>query len=613
MIRLFAANLHFLSRRENFFMEHIFHTTEFTVNQLIEKIESGELGLPEIQRPFVWSNTKVRDLLDSMFMGYPVGYLMLWENPKTEKVKSIGTDSKSYDSPKEVIIDGQQRLTALYAVMKDKEVLDSNYKKRAIIISFHPLTGKFEVGTPAIKNNHEWIYNLSELFTSSTSSKFIKTFKKNLEAHNIILTDEEEDMIDVNIERVFNLNKLYKFPVFMIEDSADEEAISQVFVRINSAGTPLQQNDFILTLMSVHWDEGRRSIEEFCRASRMPSTGEATAFNSLGIEISAQDIIRTVMGYAFNRARLLYAYKLLRGVDLEKKGVVSKDLRDKNFDTLKAKLPDVMDVTNWHEFLKAIMNAGYRSDKMILSGNAIFFTYAMYLTAKYKFNAPDKTNKALASLWFFYAQMTSLYTGSFESVAESHFTALKGFTTFNEYKQFIAARVNEALTDDYFDITLPGSGQGGLAVSGSGNNAWFAYVAALNILDRKVLFSTSNLKVRDLMNLGIDGKKKSLEKHHLFPKAYLKGLNYPDTKINQMANYAFIDWNDNIAILDEAPSIYYPEICKGRTQKEINTMEEENALPHGWENMSYEDFLEARRKLMAKIIKQGFETLKSNI
>ncbi len=236
----------------------IFHTTEFTVNQLIEKIETGELGLPELQRPFVWSNTKVRDLLDSMFMGYPVGYLMLWESPKTEKVKLIGTDSKSYDSPNEVIIDGQQRLTALYAVMKGKEVFDSNYRKREVIISFHPLTGKFEVGTPAIKNNHEWIYNLSELFTSATSSRFIKNFKKTLEDHGISLTESEEDMIDVNIERVFNLNKLYKFPVFMIEDSADEEAVSQIFVRINSAGTPLQQNDFILTLMSVHWDEGRR-------------------------------------------------------------------------------------------------------------------------------------------------------------------------------------------------------------------------------------------------------------------------------------------------------------------------------------------------------------------
>ncbi len=239
----------------------------------------------------------------------------------------------------------------------------------------------------------------------------------------------------------------------------------------------------------------------------------------------------------------------------------------------------------------------------------------MFLTAKYKFNAPDSTNKALASLWFFYALMTSLYTGSFESAAESHFTALKGFTRFDEYKQFILTRVNEALTADYFEITLPGSGQGGLAVSGSGNNAWFAYVAALNILDRKVLFSTSNLKVRDLMALGVDGKKKSVEKHHLFPKAYLKSLKYPDTKINQMANYAFIDWNDNIAILDEAPSSYYPEICKSMklTPEEIITMEDENALPHGWENMSYEDFLEARRKLMARIIKQGFESLKAKI
>ena len=115
------------------------------------------------------------------------------------------------------------------------------------------------------------------------------------------------------------------------------------------------------------------------------------------------------------------------------------------------------------------------------------------------------------------------------------------------------------------------------------------------------------------MTPGTDGKKKSLEKHHLFPKAYLKTLKYRDKNINQMANYAFIDWNDNLAILDEAPSIYYPEICRGRTPDEINIMEQENALPHDWQNMSYEDFLESRRKLMAKIIKQGFEALKSRI
>ena len=183
-------------------------------------------------------------------------------------------------------------------------------------------------------------------------------------------------------------------------------------------------------------------------------------------------------------------------------------------------------------------------------------------------------------------------------------------TTLDEYKQFILSRVDERLTNDYFDITLVGSE--GLAVSGRGNNAWNAYVAALNILNARILFSKSNLLVSKLFDPGSDGKRKSLEKHHLFPKAYLKTLGYNDSKINQMANYAFIDWKDNMEILDEAPAIYYPVVCEGRSPEEIQRMEEENALPHGWENMPYEDFLVERRKLMAAKIKQAFEVLKNN-
>ena len=112
---------------------------------------------------------------------------------------------------------------------------------------------------------------------------------------------------------------------------------------------------------------------------------------------------------------------------------------------------------------------------------------------------------------------------------------------------------------------------------------------------------------------GTDGNRKSLEKHHLFPKAYLKSKGLTDAKINQMANYAFIDWKDNMDILDDAPSMYYPIICNGRTEEEILKMEIENALPHGWENMDYEVFLVERRKLMALKIKEAFEKLKSNI
>ena len=151
------------------------------------------------------------------------------------------------------------------------------------------------------------------------------------------------------------------------------------------------------------------------------------------------------------------------------------------------------------------------------------------------------------------------------------------------------------------------------AWTSSSCNAWFAYVAALNILNRRILFSKTNLLVSKLFEVGTDGKRKSLEKHHLFPKAFLSANGYSDTRINQMVNYAYIDWKDNMDILDEAPSKYYPIICQGRTQADILQMEKENALPHGWENMTYEEFLEQRRKLMAEIIKQGFAFLKKNV
>ena len=132
-----------------------------------------------------------------------------------------------------------------------------------------------------------------------------------------------------------------------------------------------------------------------------------------------------VIAYAFDRARLKYGYKLLRGADFDKKGAVDEDLRIERFNTLKAKLPDVLDVHTWHEFLKAIMNAGYLSGDMILSGNAIYYTYALYLIAKHRFNASYNDNMHLTSLWFFYASLISLYTGSFESTVESHLNSIK--------------------------------------------------------------------------------------------------------------------------------------------------------------------------------------------
>lgn len=594
-------------------MEQIFSNTTLTVNQLIEKIDTGELGLPELQRPFIWKDSKVRDLFDSLMRGYPIGYLMLWECPSLEKKKSIGVDLHSYDSPKEVIIDGQQRLTSLYAVMKGKKVINSKFDEKSIIISYNPLQDKFEVGYQATKKDPEWIYNISDVYTTSSSFKFINSFIKRLseyrECKGGVLTEAEQDTISENINAIVNL-KNHTLPVFDIKANAEEEDVSEIFVRVNSGGVSLKQNDFILTLLSLYWDEGRKEIEEFSKESTFPTKGKTTSYNQI-TTVAAQDLIRVVMAYAFDRARLKYGYKLLRGADFDKRGAVDGELRIQRFDTLKDKLPDVLDVHSWHEFLKAIMNAGYLSGDLILSGNAIFYSYAFYLIAKHRFHASYNENMHLSSLWFFYASLVSLYTGSFESTVESHLNSIKDLSTLKEYKDFILSRVNERLTNDYFDITLVGSE--GLAVSGKGNNAWNAYVAALNIMDAKILFSKSNLLVSKLFEPGTDGNRKSLEKHHLFPKAHMKAQGYTDAKINQMANYAFIDWKDNMDILDDAPSVYYPIVCEGRSDEEILRMEEENALPHGWENMPYEDFLVERRKLMAAKIKQAFDLLKKNV
>ena len=594
-------------------MEQIFSNTTLTVNQLIEKIDTGELGLPELQRPFIWKDSKVRDLFDSLMRGYPIGYLMLWECPSLEKKKSIGVDLHSYDSPKEVIIDGQQRLTSLYAVMKGKKVINSKFDEKSIIISYNPLQDKFEVGYQATKKDPEWIYNISDVYTTSSSFKFINSFIKRLseyrECKGGVLTEAEQDTISENINAIVNL-KNHTLPVFDIKANAEEEDVSEIFVRVNSGGVSLKQNDFILTLLSLYWDEGRKEIEEFSKESTFPTKGKTTSYNQI-TTVAAQDLIRVVMAYAFDRARLKYGYKLLRGADFDKRGAVDGELRIQRFDTLKDKLPDVLDVHSWHEFLKAIMNAGYLSGDLILSGNAIFYSYAFYLIAKHRFHASYNENMHLTSLWFFYASLVSLYTGSFESTVESHLNSIKDLSTLKEYKDFILSRVNERLTNDYFDITLVGSE--GLAVSGKGNNAWNAYVAALNIMDAKILVSKSNLLVSKLFEPGTDGNRKSLEKHHLFPKAHMKAQGYTDAKINQMANYAFIDWKDNMDILDDAPSVYYPIVCEGRSDEEILRMEEENALPHGWENMPYEDFLVERRKLMAAKIKQAFDLLKKNV
>lgn len=125
----------------------LFKNIPSKVDDLVRGVRIGRIGLPDLQRPFVWADNKVRDLFDSMMKGYPIGYVMIWESPADYETKKnvIGKNEKIHDEPKELVIDGQQRLTALVAAMYGVVVKDKNFADKEIKISFNPLTREFAV------------------------------------------------------------------------------------------------------------------------------------------------------------------------------------------------------------------------------------------------------------------------------------------------------------------------------------------------------------------------------------------------------------------------------------------------------------------------------------
>jgi hypothetical protein len=255
----------------------LFKEVTYSLSKLVQDIEMGEIGLPDIQRPFVWKNNRVRDLFDSMFRGFPVGYLLFWANGGYDGQRTIGTDSKQ-KVPRLLIVDGQQRLTSLYAVLKGVSVVREDFRKERIRISFRPRDSSFEVANAATLKDHEYIHDISELWSTGVAhNRFIKDFLTRLRTSREV-SDDEEDRLSDSIGRLFNLQD-YPFTAMELSSSVDETQVSEIFVRINSKGKTLNQADFILTLMSVFWDEGRTEIEKFCRDSRVPSAGTASPYN----------------------------------------------------------------------------------------------------------------------------------------------------------------------------------------------------------------------------------------------------------------------------------------------------------------------------------------------
>jgi hypothetical protein len=580
-----------------------FKKVDYDLSGLLHYIDIGDIGLPDIQRPFVWSNTKVRDLFDSMYRGFPVGYLLFWENAQANGVKQIGLGEKQHTVPSRLIVDGQQRLTSLYAVFRGKKVLDANYRERTIEIAFRPRDGAFEVADAAIRKDPEWIPNISTLWASGKSSYLmVKGFLQAL-GEKTPIASEDEETISHNLDRLFDLQK-YPFTALEIAPTVDEEQVAYIFVRINSEGVTLNQADFILTLLSVFWDEGRHALEQFARQSRQiaaPASGPSP-FNHF-IHPDPDQLLRVSVALGFNRGRLKSVYQVLRGKDLET-GLLSAQKRDEQFAVLKVAQTEVLNLTHWHQFLSALVGAGFRSAEMVSSQNALLYAYAFYLIGRTRVGVPEHALQKAIGRWFFFTSLTGRYTGSPESVMDADLNRLKGLEDGVAFIQTLDDLVASELTNDFWNITLPAA----LATSSARNPELFAYVAAQNRLTAPVLFS--HKKIAELIDPALATKKRALERHHLFPRAWLEKQGITDLKlINQIANQALLEWPDNLAISDEAPAVYATKIRGRFADAEWATMHDLHALPEGWENLDYSVFLDQRRKLMAGVIRRGFQTL----
>ena len=579
--------------------ETVFTKVDYDLGGLVKFIGLGEIGLPDIQRPFVWKNAKVRDLFDSMYKGYPVGYLLFWQNGLADD-RTIGTDLKQ-KPPRLVIVDGQQRMTSLYAVIKGVNVVRENYDNEKIYIAFNPLEERFEVADAAIRRDKAYIPDISILWSGDIKiTKVIREHIANLKTSREISEDQESVIED----SILKLQSLLTFPFTALElaSNISEEDVSDVFVRINSKGTPLNQADFILTLMSVFWDEGRSELEHFCRLAKKPAKGTASPFNYF-IEPSPDQLLRVDVGVAFKRARLKYVYSILRGKDLETE-TFSDNRRVEQFEILKNAQERTLNLQYWHDFMNCIRQAGFRSGKMISSQNNFLFSYILYLIGRTEYKVAEFELRRSISRWFFMSSVTGRFTGSPESAMEFDLARLRDVNTADDFVQMLNKICDITLTNDFWGVSLPND----LATSSPRSPSLFAYHAALVLLDARALFS--KIRVSELLDPAMQANRSAVERHHLYPKGYLSKLGITATRdTNQIANYALVEWGDNTRISDQAPIDYLPEMKARFDQSVLDRMYRHHALPDNWEHLEYREFLEKRRELIAQVIAEGYATL----
>ena len=588
--------------------------TQYSVSSILGYVENSQIAIPEIQRPFVWKGEEVRALIDSLYEGYPIGYLIVWQNSQV-RVRNFGKGGT-----KKILIDGQQRVTALMAALLGKEVLDEQYQSHRIRIAFNPLAGKGEERFAVCDTKHEedsrWIPDISIFFRRDFSFRqFEKEYKE---------ANPDEDFTPLE-ESVDTLKEIVKHQVGVIELSflLDIDVVSEIFIRINLQGKPLNQEDFVMSKISVNEQYGgdyiRNCIDYFCHLLREPSfyqvlqQNETEFFNSeYGKALtwcqneeqslyipSYADVLKVVLISYFGKTRIGDLVHLLSGRDGEKKifskKEISKKVSEEAFEKLGAGVKAFVCEENFQGFQKTLKKAGYSCSRLLYSQSVLNYCYAMYLLM-YRQGIGEKERESLLSKWITMAMITGHYQSGGESTVQKDYANAQeeGFASY-------LAQIEELkLTDEFYNNILPEK-----FTSTTARTAPFlAYVATQ--CARGVHSLYSDVTIEELY-------KNKTESYQILPKAYLAKCGYKTREIyGQVANLTYISKETKDIIRKKSPVDYKEDLKKAIGIEKIRTSLKENGLAETIFTANETDviqILDDRRRQMASEIRDFYKTL----
>ena len=593
-----------------------YSVTPHPIETLLTWVKSGEIAIPEIQRPFVWEATKVRNLLDSLYQGYPVGYLIAWRNP-TVKLKD-----GSASGGKRILIDGQQRVTALMAALLGIEVLTEDYETVHIRIAFNPQEEKFEVANPAIRKDSAWLPDVAAVFDAKAS--MFQLVSAYCEAN----PGSSQDAVFKVLERLRGIVHNHVGVIELAED-LDIETVTEIFIRVNSAGKALSQADFAMSKIAVNETYGgnvlRKAIDYFCHLAVAPEfrakieKGD-TAFvqseffgkmkwicdvNDDIYDPNYTDMLRVAFTSEFGRGKLQDLVALLSGRNFETKAYEDAIAED-SFRKLKNGILAFVNETHFDRITMILRSAGFISSDLISSQNAVNFAYILYLRGR-KEHVPPAELEKLVRRWYAMSVLRGRYSGSPESQFDFDIRQIDS----RGVKDYVNAVIPNELPDSFWTGMLPQF----MDTSSIKSPYFLCYKAAQVKLGDKG-FLSRDITVRDLLLNRADV-------HHVFPRQYLKDKGLTSSSYNQIANYVIAQSEINIAIGAKAPLVYFDELRQqtdgGATryggitdQQEMLANLESNCIPAGvlqGDVPDYLGFLEIRRHLMAQKIKSWFAVL----